>query len=119
MLEATALESHDTTVTAFKYEAAYARKLYFSSRKELLESDTPFDMAHVTAMQAVVNMARRLHGEHWEEVMQGHHRTVGKFQRALDVPRGAAVSSARCARVACPARQRVAGWGRHRAAFCC
>ena len=71
----TTLEGGVKGNTAFKYEAAYARKLYFSSRKELMESDTPFDMAHVTAMQAVVNMARRLHGDNWEEVVKA--RTTG------------------------------------------
>ena len=54
---------------AVKYEAAYARKLYFSARKELLDSATAFDLAHDTALQTVVNMARRLHGENWQEVM--------------------------------------------------
>ena len=54
---------------AVKYEAADARKLYFGSRKEQLDSGTSFDLAHDTALQTVVNMARRLHGENWQEVM--------------------------------------------------
>jgi hypothetical protein len=66
---ARALEAGVPDNLAAHYEAAYARKLYFSSRKELLDSGTSFDLAHDTALQTVVNMARRLHGENWQEVM--------------------------------------------------
>ena len=46
---------------AVKYEAAYARKLYFGSRKEQLDSGTSFDLAHDTALLAA-GPDRREHG---------------------------------------------------------